>query len=51
MKSAAYKCLLDLNSHSTAYIKTKWERVSGMDISEEEQAREYGSTNGNVPAH
>ena len=34
--SAIYKSFMDLKTHSTAYIKTKWEEESGIDISEEE---------------
>ena len=34
--SCMYKGLLDLKSHSTSYIKTKWEKEGGISISEEE---------------
>ena len=40
--SAIYKRFLDLKTHSTAYIKAKWEKESGIDISEEEWTLIWG---------
>lgn len=34
--SCIYKGLLNLKTHSTSYIKTKWEKEGGINISEEE---------------
>ncbi len=34
--SCIYKCLLNLKTHSTSYIKTKWEKEGGIIITEEE---------------
>ncbi len=34
--SCIYKCLLNLKTHSTYYIKTKWEKEGGIIITEEE---------------
>ncbi len=43
--SCMYKGLQDLKSHSTSYIKIKWEKEGGINISEEEWTaiwREFG---------
>jgi len=40
--SAIYKRFLDLKTHSTAYIKEKWEKESRIDISEEEWTLIWG---------
>lgn len=37
--SATYTCLVQNNIHSTAYIKAKWERETGTEISDEEWKR------------
>ena len=34
--SATYNCLLGLNTHSTSYIKEKWEKESGIQITDKE---------------